>query len=258
MAILFLDLLFRKLLIFFFTVAALFTFHTLVSRPIALCSVLFFALSFPRSLLTLFFMTSCAPLGLNVLFHPLGFLLGICYGFFRFFRVLPLNRFPLSPCGISPVRSFSSSPWPLLAEWVNFKRCLHRFPFSGDDIFLSYLPEFRAKSESASNPLPRSFCVRSLRDFVGNLPDELLLCPVRALRIYLHRTSSLSPSPRSLFVNPRTPTPPLSKDALSFFLRSVIFQSLPSPASFTSSSSSRSSSIWAHSIRGMATSAAFA
>ena len=56
--------------------------------------------------------------------------------------------------------------------------------FSGDDIFLSYLPEFRAKSESASNPLRWSFHVRSLRDFVGNLPDELLLCPVRALRIY--------------------------------------------------------------------------
>ena len=27
--------------------------------------------------------------------------------------------------------------------------------FSGGDIFLSYLPEFRAKSESAVNPLPR-------------------------------------------------------------------------------------------------------
>ena len=43
--------------------------------------------------------------------------------------------------------------------------------FAGDDIFLSYLPEFRAKLESASNPLPRSFAVQSLRDFVGTLPD---------------------------------------------------------------------------------------
>ena len=37
----------------------------------------------------------------------------------------------------------------------------------GDDLFLSYLPEFRAKTESAVRPLPRSFPVRSLRYFVG-------------------------------------------------------------------------------------------
>ena len=44
--------------------------------------------------------------------------------------------------------------------------------YSGDDIFLSYLPEFRAKFEFASNPLLRSFAVQSLRDFVVTLPDE--------------------------------------------------------------------------------------
>ena len=35
-------------------------------------------------------------------------------------------------------------------------------PFSGEDIFLTYLPEFRAKSESAANLLPRLFSVRFL------------------------------------------------------------------------------------------------
>ena len=74
---------------------------------------------------------------------------------------------------------------------------------SGGDLFFSYLPEFRAKTESSSNPLPRSFHVRSLRDFVGSLPDEVSLCPVHGLQIYFHRTSSLSPRPRSLFVSPR-------------------------------------------------------
>ena len=122
--------------------------------------------------------------------------------------------------------------------------------FSGDDIYLSYLPEFRAKSESASNHFPRSFSVRSLRDFVGNLPDELLLCPVRALRVYLHCTSSVSPRPRSLFVSPGAPTRPLSENALSFFIRSVILQSLPSPSS--------ASSVCAHSMRAVATTTAFA
>ena len=69
---------------------------------------------------------------------------------------------------------------------------------SGDDLFLSYLPEFRAKTETSVRPLPLSFPVRSLRDFVGSLPDELLLCPVRALRLYLSRTAALPSRPRSL------------------------------------------------------------
>ena len=124
------------------------------------------------------------------------------------------------------------------------------FFYPGDDVYLSYLPEFRAKSESASNPLLRPFAVLSLRDFVGNLRDELLLCPVCAWRIYLRRTSSLSPHPRSLFVSPRAPTRPLSKNALSFFIRSVILQSLPSPPS-------SSSSVRAHTVRAVSTSTAF-
>ena len=122
--------------------------------------------------------------------------------------------------------------------------------FSGSDAFLSYLPEFRAKTESAVNPLPRSFCVRSLSGFVGDLPDELLLRPVRALRSYLSRTSSLAPRPRTLFVSPRSPSRSLSKNALSFFLRDVI-------SSAYSSSSSAPSSSRAHSVRGVAASWAF-
>ena len=124
--------------------------------------------------------------------------------------------------------------------------------FSGSVAFLSYLPEFRAKTESAVNPLPRSFCVRSLTNFVGDLPDELLLCPVRALRSYLSHTSSLAPRPRTLFVSPRSPSCSLSKNALSFFLRDVI------SSAYSSSSSSAPSSSRAHSVREVAASWAFA
>ena len=46
--------------------------------------------------------------------------------------------------------------------------------FSSGDAYLSYLPEFQAKSESESHPLPRPFRVPSLTDFVGSLSDELL------------------------------------------------------------------------------------
>ena len=147
-------------------------------------------------------------------------------------------------------------------------------PFSGDDLFLSYLPEFRAKTESAVRPLPRSFPVRSLRDFMSSLRDELLLCPVCALRLYLSRTASLPSRPRSFFVSPRAPSRSLSKNALSFFLREVISEtysssgrSLPSwpssssassaSASSSSSSSRPRSSLCVHGVCGVAASWAF-
>ena len=125
---------------------------------------------------------------------------------------------------------------------------------SSGDLFLPYLPEFRAKSESSLRPLPRSFQVRLLRDFVGSLPDELLLCPVRALRVYMSR-------PRSLFVSPCNPSRPLSKNALSFFIRDVIAPASSSSSSLTPSSSSSSSGSStlssAFQVHGVATSLAF-
>ena len=107
---------------------------------------------------------------------------------------------------------------------------------SGDDIFLSYLPEFRAKAESESRPSH----VHSLDDFVGDLPEELLLCPVRALRLYLSQTSSIPSRPRALFVSPRSPSRPLSKNALSFFLRDVIAEAYSSSGLSLPSTSSTS------------------
>ena len=99
-----------------------------------------------------------------------------------------------------------------------------QFSRKDNDIYLSYLPEFRAKTESETNPLPRHFCVKSLIDFVGNLEEELLLCPVRAIDVYVSKTSRLLPSPRSLFRSPRNPSRSLSKNAMSFFLRDVIIR----------------------------------
>ena len=45
----------------------------------------------------------------------------------------------------------------------------------------SYLPEFLAKTESERNPLLRFILVRSLKEFVRDLPEERL-CPVWAVR----------------------------------------------------------------------------
>ena len=62
-----------------------------------------------------------------------------------------------------------------------------------------------------------------LKNFiVGKDDEERLLCPVRALKFYYDRTKSLKVRPRNLFLSPRDTSRPLSKNALSLFLREAI------------------------------------
>ena len=93
--------------------------------------------------------------------------------------------------------------------------------FQGCNMVLSYLPDFVAKTETPAHPLPREFLLSSLSEAVGHQDEERLLCPVRALRWYLDRTRNPS-RPRHLFLSVRDPSRPLSKAALSFFLRQLI------------------------------------
>ena len=77
---------------------------------------------------------------------------------------------------------------------------------AGDDC-LSYIPQLVTKSESLARSFPRSL-VTSLADFAAGLDYDLLLCPVRALRLYLLRARSLSTGRHRLFVSPRRPARP--------------------------------------------------
>ena len=92
----------------------------------------------------------------------------------------------------------------------------------GSDIVLSYHPWFLAKTETASNPLPRSFVIKSLAEFVGTLEEERLLCPVRALRCYLARTKTLPARSKSLFCSLARPSAPMSKNGISYLIREVL------------------------------------
>ena len=120
--------------------------------------------------------------------------------------------------------------------------------FVNSDACLSYVPELVVKTISLSNPLPRSFLVKSLSDFAAGLGDDLLLCPIKALRIYFRRTDSFSPLPPRLFVSPCRPSRSLSKNASSF-LREVIHDA--------GAGRLEVGSVRTHSIRGVSTSAAF-
>ena len=121
--------------------------------------------------------------------------------------------------------------------------------FVGSDACLSYVPQFVAKSESLTRSIPRSFLVESLSDFAAGLDEDLLLCPVRALCIYLDRTRPLTPLRHRLFVSPRRPSRAMSKNAVSFFLREVIHAA--------GASRPEVGSVRAHEIGGVSTSVAF-
>ena len=92
----------------------------------------------------------------------------------------------------------------------------------GNDLVMSFQPHFIAKTERADALVSRSFRVLSLREFAEDLEEGSLLCPVRTLNIYLRRTSSFVVRASSLFVSPHSPSRPISKSAVSYFLREVI------------------------------------
>ena len=86
------------------------------------------------------------------------------------------------------------------------------------------MTRFSDKTESVSNPLPRSVIIQSLADFVGDLPERVL-CPVHAIS-YLERAArSVGFTPSRLFVSPSDPTRTMSKNAMSSFLRRLITES---------------------------------
>ena len=120
-----------------------------------------------------------------------------------------------------------------------------------DDFMLSYLPEFLAKTETSESPVNRVFRLKSLSSLVGN-ERERTLCPVRALKFYLDRVKSQS-RPRNLFVSVQNPSRPMTRGAMSFFLRSVIIEAdaINDPAEEGRRSTGP------HSIRGVSTSAQF-
>ena len=165
-----------------------------------------------------------------------------------------LNTSPFEPLSEAPLRALTQKVLFLLAlataKHVGELQALSSVvTFVHGDACLSYVPQFVAKSESLTRSIPCSFLVKSLFDFAAGLDDDFLLCPVRVLRIYLDRLSSLSPLRHRLFVSPRRPTCPLSKNAVSFFLRDVI--------SSAEASRPEVGRIRAHDIRGVSTSVAF-
>ena len=127
-----------------------------------------------------------------------------------------LNTSPFEPLSEAPLRALTQKVLFLLAlataKRVGELQALSSVvTFVHGDACLSYVPQFVAKSESLTRSIPRSFLVQSLSDFAAGLDDDLLLCPVRALRIYLDRLFFASSSPSSFRVSSSPHTSPLQE-----------------------------------------------
>ena len=97
--------------------------------------------------------------------------------------------------------------------------------------------------------LPRSFLVTSLADFAAGLDSDLLLCPVRALHLYLLRARSSSPGRHRLFVSPRRPARPFLRTRCRSFWGEVI--------AAARAARPQVGSLRAHEVRSVSTSVAF-
>ena len=161
---------------------------------------------------------------------------------------------PFEPLRLASIRDLTKKTIFLVAlatarRVSELQALSNKVVWQDSDLILSYLPEFIAKTETVSNPTTREFRLRSLTPLVGAEDEERLLCPVRAVHLYLQRTA-FTPRPRQLFLSVRDLKKPLSKAALSFFLRETIkmaHESLPEELCPLLK-------VRAHDIRGIATS----
>ncbi|XP_066984696.1 uncharacterized protein [Macrobrachium rosenbergii] len=80
---------------------------------------------------------------------------------------------------------------------------------------------FLAKNEIPSRPWPKTFEIPNLSDITGT-EIERLLCPVRALKSYLERTKEIRGKSEALWCSVKKPSLPMSKNALSYFIRLLI------------------------------------
>ena len=114
------------------------------------------------------------------------------------------------------------------AKRVGELQSISRFvSFSSSAAGVSYVPEFLAKTKTAVRPLPRSFSMQSVGDFAAGLPDDLLVCPVHSLSVYVSRTSRFVNRPRQLLVSPRCPSGVCRRTLFPIFSARLLFILVP-------------------------------
>ncbi|MEO1301489.1 MAG: hypothetical protein AAFU83_04625, partial [Bacteroidota bacterium] len=94
--------------------------------------------------------------------------------------------------------------------------------FRSGCVQLSYLLSFVAKNETRAHPIDRVFSIKGLAPLVSPRDRDILNCPVRALKEYVSRVLHLRDGHQHLFCSVSKPSRPISKNAISFFIRDLV------------------------------------
>ena len=124
------------------------------------------------------------------------------------------------------------------------------------EVTISSSPAFLAKNQLASDgpDLLKPVVIPALKPFLNsNLTEDMTLCPVRALRYYLDRTSALGKGKNLLFISFKEG---FERDIMRATVSSWIKQTV-SLAYQSSNSESKDLHIKAHDVRSVSVSLAF-
>ena len=127
-----------------------------------------------------------------------------------------------------------------------------KYDLKNNNYTLKFLPEFLAKNQ-APDQLSPSLCILPLETILAPDDRDVTLCPVRALRRYLHFTKTLRFGKRRLFIshNP-SKVGDIRRPTISRWISEVIESAYKAEASDTAHTSSR-----AHELRALAASLHF-
>lgn len=105
-----------------------------------------------------------------------------------------LVKHPYEPMNDAPFRALSMKilflvPLATAKRICDLQALSCQVALQEDDMLISYLSRFLAKTELESNPITREFQLRSLSAILGK-DAERFLCSVRALRQYRHRRNT--------------------------------------------------------------------
>ena len=162
-----------------------------------------------------------------------------------------LSRSPFEPLAGASLEDLTKKTLFLLAAASARRRsCLHALTvkegfirFEPGGVRLLPDPAFLAKNQSV-NFTPDEIFLPAMEQ-ISSIPEDYLVCPVRALRAYIKRTKPLRAGDR-LFILPKVPHPAASKDTLSRWIRSLILPHVQT-----------SEPVRAHDVRAHATSKAW-
>ena len=143
-----------------------------------------------------------------------------------------LSASPFEPLGSIPIKFLAWKTAFLTLLGTACRRSeLHALDFHAVEhdrkwswVNLVVLPDFVAKHQASDSfPFePRSFRLQSLGQITED-PDELVICPVRALRYYILRTSPFRGSRKRLFLPiSETSKVELSANAISWWIKKLV------------------------------------